>query len=90
MIIKHYIENFVQTQKLKQLWTESDINDAFKSIYSTVISNIQKSLRKCLGWIIDSVIDHNINISKYNTLVGSSYIKLPKELHHPRKGFINI
>ena len=26
----------------------------------------------------------------YNPLAGSSYIKLPKELEHPRKGLINI
>ena len=42
------------------------------------------------GWIIDSVIEHNINISKYNPLAGSSYIRLPKKLDHPRKGSINI
>ena len=41
-------------------------------------------------WIIDLVIDHNINISNYKPLGGSSYIKLPKELDHPRKGSINI
>ena len=39
---------------------------------------------------MDSVIDYNIYISKYNSLAGSSYIKLRKELDHPRKGFINI
>ena len=39
--------------------------------------------------MIDSVIDHTISISKYNPLAGSSYIKLPKELDHPRKGLIN-
>ena len=37
-----------------------------------------------------SVIDHNINISKYNPVTGSSYIKLPKELDQSRKGLINI
>ena len=42
------------------------------------------------GWIIDSVIDYNINVSKYNTLAGSSHIKLPKELDHPRKCMINV
>ena len=41
-------------------------------------------------WIIDSVVDHTINISKYNPLAGSSYIKLPKELNYPRKGLINV
>ena len=40
--------------------------------------------------MINSVIDHTISISKYNTLVRSSNIKLSKELDHPRKGLINI
>ena len=62
----------------------------FKSIYTTIISNIQKSLEKGSGWIIDSVIDNANSISKYNSFAGSSYIKLPKELGHPRKGLINI
>ena len=57
----------------------------FESIYSTIISNIRKSLGKGSGWIIDSVIDRTITISKYNLLAGSSYIKSPKELDHPRK-----
>ena len=39
--------------------------------------------------IIDSVIEYNVNFSKYNPLAGSSYIKLLKELDHPRKGLIN-
>ena len=62
----------------------------FESIYSTIISNIRKSLGKGSGWIIDSVIDRPIGISKYNPLAGSSYIKSPKELDHPRKWLINI
>ena len=37
------------------------------------------------GLIIDSVIDQNVSISKYNHLAGSSYIKLPKELDYSRK-----
>ena len=60
----------------------------FKSIYTTIIENIQKSSGQGSGWIIDSVIDHTISISKYNPLAGSSYNKLPKELDHPRKGLI--
>ena len=51
---------------------------------------MQKSLRKSSSWIIDSVIDHAISISKYNPLAGSSYIKLPKVLDDLRKGLINI
>ena len=68
----------------------TDIANVFESLYTTTISNIQKSLGKSSGWIIESVIDHTISISKYNPLAGNSYIKLRKEFVHPRKGFINI
>ena len=62
----------------------------FKSICTTIITNIQKSLGKGSGWITNSIIDYAISISKYSPLAGSSYIKLLKELDHPRKGLINI
>ena len=74
MMKKQYLSTF----------NESVIDDVFQSIYST-ISNIQKSLGKGLAWIIDSFIDHIINISSYNPLAGSSYIKLLKELNHTIK-----
>ena len=51
---------------------------------------MKKSLGKGSGWIIDSVIHHTISISKYNLLARSSYIKLPKELDHSRKGLLDI
>ena len=50
----------------------------------------KKYLAKGSSWTFDSVIDHNISISKYNPLAGSSYVKLTKELDHARKGLINI
>ena len=62
----------------------------FQSIYSTIVKNIQNSFKKGSGCIIYSVIAHTGSISKYNTLAGSIYTKLPKELDHPRKGFVNI
>ena len=69
---------------------ESNINEVFQSIYTITLSNIQKSLGKGSRWIIHSINDHTISISKYNPLDGSSYIRLPKELDCPRKGLINI
>ena len=60
-------------------------------IHTTIQVNIEKSLEKQgSGWIIDSVVDPTISISKFNPLAGSRYINLPKELDHPRKGLINI
>ena len=46
----------------EKIINKSDIRDVLESIYNMIISNIQKSLGKWLGWIIDSVIDHDINI----------------------------
>ena len=84
--------SFYSTSKAEIIINESDIiDDVFLSIYyTTIISNIQKSLGKGSGWIIDLVIHHTISISKYNPLAGSSYIKLPNELDDPRKGLTNI
>ena len=65
---------FYTNLKAEIIINESDIDDVFKSVCSTIISNIQKSLRRGSGWVTDSVIDRNIN--------GSSYSKLSKELDH--------
>ena len=37
-----------------------------------ITTNIQKSLGKDSGWIIDSVIDYTISISKYDPLARNS------------------
>ena len=87
---KTNVDNFCSSSKAEAIINESEINDVLQSFYTTIISNIQKSLGKGPGWIIDSAIDHTISIWKYNPLAGSSYIKLPKELDHPRRRLVNI
>ena len=57
---------------------------------SIVGSNIEIYLGKGLGWIIASVADQNINISKYSPLVRRSYFKLSNELSHPKNGLISL
>ena len=42
---------------------EIDIENLLKSVYTTIIANIQKSRGKGSRWITDSVIDHTISIS---------------------------
>ena len=71
-------DTFYLNSKMEIIISESDIDDAFESIYTTIISNIQITLGKGSGWITDSVIDHNISISKYIPLARSSYMKLLK------------
>ena len=43
--------------KAEILINESNTDDVFESIYTTIISNIGKSLGKGSSWIIDSVIE---------------------------------
>ena len=43
-----------------------------------------------MGWIIDSVTDHTMDISKYKLSSGSNNFKFTKELGHLEKDFINI
>ena len=83
-------DTFYLKLKAETTINESDIDDLFESIYSGIISKSQKSLGKDSEWIINSVIDHNVSISKYNPLAGSSCIKLLKELDHPKTGLIKI
>ena len=54
-------DNFYSSSKAEIVINESDIDDMFKSIYTTIITSIQKSLGKGSGWIIDPVIDHTLN-----------------------------
>ena len=76
---KTMYDSFHSNSKAEIIINESDNNDVSESINTTIISNVQKSLGKGSGWIIDSVLDHTISILKYIPLAGSSYIKLPEE-----------
>ena len=39
-----------------------------QKIYRTFMSNIKRLLGESSDWIIDSVVDHTINFSKYKPL----------------------
>ena len=61
-------DTFYSNSKAETIANKSDIDNLFKSIYTKVTSNIQISLGKGSGWITDSGIDLNINISKQDQL----------------------
>ena len=79
---------FIQTHKQKQLLMKlllmMFLNQSILQLYQTY-KNLQEKVQAGL-----CIQLQNINISKYNPLAGSSYIKLLKELDHPRRGLINI
>ena len=83
-------DNLCSSSKAEVIINESDIDDVFESIYTTIKTNIQKYLGKGSSRIIASVIHRTLSILMYNPLAGSSYIKLPKEIDFPRKGLVPI
>ena len=72
--------------------TKTIINNRFKleHAFQEILYKIHTWINKGSGWIIELIESQYINISTYRPLVGSSYIDLPIELKHPRKGLINI
>ena len=55
-----------------------------------ILNNIGTWISEGSGWVIESVNNHFVNIIQYTPLNGSSFIKLPVELQHPKKGLINL
>ena len=72
--------------------TKTIINHRYKldQSFQETLYRIDAWINRGSGWIIELIESQYINISTYRPLVGSSYIDLPIELKHPRKGLINI
>ena len=72
--------------------TKTIINNRFKLEYAfqEILYRIDAGINKGSGWIIESIESQYINISTHRPLAESSYIDLPIELKHARKGLINI
>ena len=72
--------------------TKTVINHKYKlnKSFQEILHIVDAWINRGPGWIIESIESQYINISTYRPLVGGSYIDLPKELKHPRKGLINI
>ena len=66
------LSTLYSNSKADTIINESDIDEIFETIYILIISNMQTILGKGFGWIIYSVLDYIINISKYSSLSGSS------------------
>ena len=74
------------------LWTKTVINNRFKleDSLQEILYMIDAWINEGSGWIVESIESQYINISTYRPLSGSSYIDLPIELNHSRKGLIII
>ena len=80
---------FIHTHKQKPLLIKLTLmiclNQSMLQLYQTY-KKFQEKVQD--GIHLDSVIDH-INISKYNPLAGSSYIKLERLMHQNKNQPMN-
>ena len=68
----------------------AEIPEALQLSKQQILNMIAQWISEGSGWTIESVDNHYLNIVQYQPMKGSSYIKLPQELRHHRKGLINM
>ena len=76
--------------KAKTITKPNDIEPELNMSRQEILNVIDKWVSEGLGWVIDRIDSHYINVTTYKPLHGSSYIGLPMELRNPKKGLINI
>ena len=76
--------------KAKTVTKAGNIEHELSMSRQEILDTIEKWVSKGLGWTINHIDSHYINVTTYKPLHGSSYIELPTELRNPKKGLINI
>lgn len=66
---------FYLNWKVETIIHDSDADNAFELLYSTIMTKIQKCHAEGSSKITDSVVNENTNISDNKTPSDSSYIK---------------
>ena len=76
--------------KAKTITKASDIEHELNISRQEILNVIDNWVSEGSGWNIDRIDSHDINITTYVPLHGSSDIELPTKLRNPKKGLINI
>lgn len=67
-----------------------DVEKSLQLSKNHILEQMARLISEGSGWTIDTINNHYMNVVKYQPVNGSSYIPLPKELQHSRKGLINM
>ena len=76
--------------KPKIIINNTEIPESLQLSKQQILNMIAQWVSEGSGWTIQSVDNHYLNIVQYQPMKGSSYIELPQELRHHRKGLINM
>ena len=76
--------------KAKKIINKNETDESIQTTNQQILNGISVWISDGSGWTIESVDDQYVNIVKYKSLKGSSYIELPLEIRNPAKGLINL
>ena len=76
--------------KPQTIINKTEIYGSLQLSEQEILNLVAQWISEGSGWIVESVDNQYINFVQYEPLKGSSYIKLPQELRHHRKGLINM
>ena len=76
--------------KAKTITRVDDLEPELNMSRQEILNVIDKWVSEGLGWVIDRIDSHYLNVTLCKPLNGSSYIKLPAKLGNSRKGLINL
>ena len=71
----------------REIINENDTETVISDAGNELINRISEGISEGSGWVVKSVDKHEIDISKYKPLRGSSYLPLPEK---NKKATINI
>ena len=58
--------------------------------FQEILYRTDNWINKGSGWIIEEIHNQYLHVVSYSSFIGSTYIELPNELKHSRKGLIDI
>lgn len=76
--------------KTKTSTNPKDISEASKASQAEILQRIGTWISEGSRCTTDNVDHHYVNMVKYKPRSGSSYVELPAELRHHKKGLINV
>ena len=80
---------FTFTSRLQVIMNKSEIESALQNMRSDIEVTIDRFTMEGSGWDVIGLLNHDLHVNKYDSLVARSYIPLPSEIQN-KKATINI
>ena len=76
--------------KNRNLVRLGDLEELLDEVMEEINGKLSKYDTNGSGWVFQTILSHDLHVSKYDPLVGSSYLELPKQLRNSKKGLVNV